>query len=64
MRIINAVIYLILMKNVRGDLPLENIFLNDAIWCVLQYILSKFHYNICRKGKEIVKNIRCLATCC
>ena len=54
MRIINVVIYLILMKNVRGDLPpLEN----DVIWCVSQYILSKFHYNICRTGKKIVKNI-------
>ena len=38
MRIINVVIYLI----------------NDVIWCVSQYILSKFHYNTCRKGKEII----------
>ena len=46
-----------------GDLPLLKIFLK---WCYLvrlQYILSKFHYNICRKGIEIVKNIWCLATC-
>ena len=64
MRIINVVIYLILMKNVRGDLPPLKIFLNDVIWCVSQYILSKFDYNICRKGKEIAKNIQCLATCC
>ena len=63
MRIINVVIYLILMKNVMGDLPSLKIFLNDIL-CVSQYILSQFHYNNCRKGKEIEKNIRCLATCC
>ena len=52
MRIINAVIYLILMKNIRGDLPPLKIFLNDVIWCLLQYILSKFQYNICRKRQR------------
>ena len=55
--------YLILMKNVMGDLPTLKIFLNVVIWCVLPYILSKFHCNMCQKGKEIVKHIQCLATC-